>query len=139
MVGKLIGTMLLAGLAGCGAGRDPPSGHALDTEDTQGLAIVSLTLSGKPLAEVSSFEYRVRSAPAGMGGEVRTKSRLTSVRQHARWVAEDARRAAPHMTVVVKGPTSTEALTCSNPARRSAVLLSCGCLPGRTSSTRGRS
>lgn len=111
MIRKLIGSMLLAGLAGCGTVRDLPSGYALDTEDTQGLAIVSLTLSGKPLAEVAGFEYRVRPAPVGVGGAVRTKPRFGSAREHARWAAEGgARRAAPRMTVVVKGPTSTEAL-----------------------------
>jgi hypothetical protein len=109
MIRRLIGSMLLAGLAGCGTVRYLPSGYAHDTQDNQGLAIVSLTLSGRPLGEVSSFEYRVRSAPAGVGGEVRTKPRFTSARQHARSVAENARRAAPRMTVVVKGTTLAEA------------------------------
>ena len=110
MIRKLIGSMLLAGLAGCGTARDLPSGYALDNQDTQGLAIVSLTLLGKPLAEVSSFEYRVRM-PVEVAEAVRTKPRFGSAREHARWVAEGgAWRAAPRMTVVVKGPTSAEAL-----------------------------
>lgn len=110
MIHMLLGSVLLAALAGCSTTRDLPSGYALDTQDSQGLAIVSLTLSDPPLANVSSFEYRVR--PVGTATEVVTRPRFGSALEHARWVASGGSwRAAPrNATVVVMGPNLKETL-----------------------------
>lgn len=56
----LLPTLLVVGLAGCAASPDLPSTYVLDAKRPEGLAVVSLTLSGKPLDKVSGYEYRIR-------------------------------------------------------------------------------
>ncbi|MBI5900299.1 MAG: hypothetical protein HZB40_13850 [Rhodocyclales bacterium] len=66
MTKTLLSLLLIAGLAGCAAAPDLPSTYTLDANQPEGLAIVSLTLSGKPLDKVSGYEYRIRANLARM-------------------------------------------------------------------------
>ena len=82
----LLSALLVAGLSGCAASPDLPSSYALDSNKPEGLAIASLTLSGKPLEKVSGYEYRIREAlPRGEAYAV-VSQHYASARQHARAV-----------------------------------------------------
>ena len=52
----LVSALLIAGLAGCAASPDLPATYALEAKRPEGLASVSLTLSGKDLEKVSDYE-----------------------------------------------------------------------------------
>ncbi len=98
-------------LSGCATVSDPPLRYGLGN-GSEGLAVVSLTLSGKDLANVSSFEYEVRDAPGQYAGEVRRRSYFASARQHARWL-QDKQAQGPtdnRMRVIVKGSAVDEPL-----------------------------
>lgn len=109
--GLMLSTLVVT-LAGCGTVSDLPRGYALGAGDDEGLAVVSLTLSGKSLERVSSFEYRVREAAVDAAGEVKRRPYFHSARQHARWLQDkDAQGpAAMRMKLVVKDQALSEPL-----------------------------
>ena len=112
MIRNFMSALLLASLVGCSAMRDLPPGYTFDGQDaSEGLAVVSLTLSGTALADVSSFEYRVRRVTADGGREVQVTPRFGSAQQHAQWVATGAsRRTEEPARVKVKDAASGEPL-----------------------------
>ena len=112
MIRNFMSVLLLVSLVGCSAIHDLPSGYSLDGQDaSEGLAVVSLTLSGTPLTDVSTFEYRLRRVPAGTGREVQVSPRFGSALQHARWVAAGASRSTGEPARVrVKHATSGDPL-----------------------------
>lgn len=98
-------------LTGCATVTDVPPRYGLGSR-SEGLAVVSLTLSGKDLANVSSFEYGVRDAPGQYAREVRRKPYFASARQHARWLQDKQAQGpeAHRMRVIVKGSAVGEPL-----------------------------
>lgn len=83
-----LGALLLT-LSGCAAVSDLPPGYNLGTQSTEGLAVVSLTLSGKDLKRIERFEYSVREVPpADAYEDVNRRPYFYSSRQHARWMQD---------------------------------------------------
>lgn len=106
----LLSALLVAGLAGCAASPDLPATYVLDAKRPEGLAIVSLTLSGKPLDKVSDYEYRIREVlPRGENYAV-VSQRYVSTRQQARAVHKESKDRPHAHSVVVKGPNTVDAL-----------------------------
>lgn len=104
---------LILTLPGCATMSDLPPAYALGAQDGEGLAIVSLTLTGTDLVRVSSFEYRVREVRATEAAEdVTRRPYFDSARQHARWLQDkDAQGpAARRVKLVVKHPGLAEPL-----------------------------
>lgn len=103
---------LIFTLSGCATVSDLPPGYTLGARDTEGLAVVSLTLSGKDLDRVSSLEYRVREAAAASGEEVKRSPYFHSARQHARWLQDkDAQGpATTRVKLIVKDQALAEPL-----------------------------
>lgn len=95
---KLMLSGLIFILSGCSTISDLPRGYSLGMKNEEGLAVVSLTLSGMDMNKVSSFEYRVREVVTGAGENVNRRPYFNSARQHARWLQDtDA-----------QGPTATK-------------------------------
>lgn len=108
MKNTLLSALLITGLAGCATSPDLPATYALDAKRPEGLAIVSLTLSGKPLEKVSDYEYRIGEVvPRGEAYAV-VSQRYASARQHARAVQDDSKERLLAHSVVVKGPNTTD-------------------------------
>ena len=107
----LLSTLVFT-LSACGTLSDLPPGYSLGTQDDEGLAVVSLTLSGKDLDQVSSFAYRVREAADEATEEARRRPYFHSARQHARSMQDmDAQGpAASYMKLIVKDPALAEPL-----------------------------
>jgi len=107
----VLGTLFFL-LSGCGTVPDLPSGYTLSAQDAEGLAVVSLTLSGKNLEQVSSFEYQVRQVPAYAFEEAERSRYFGSARQHVDWLRDgDAKGKAPQrIKLIVKGEASAELL-----------------------------
>ncbi|MFA6311030.1 MAG: hypothetical protein WCV99_06935 [Sterolibacterium sp.] len=107
----LLSTLIVA-LSACGTLSDLPPGYSLDTQDAEGLAVVSLTLSGKDLGQVSSFSYRVREAANEATEDAKRRPYFDSARQHARWIQDqDAQGpAVSRRTLIVKDPALAEPL-----------------------------
>lgn len=102
----LVSCSLAILLSGCATVTDMPPRYGLGSE-AGGLAVISLTLSGKDLANVSSFEYEVRElrdAPGQYTGEVRRRPYFASARQHARWLQDQLAQGPTDnsMRVIVK-------------------------------------
>lgn len=130
MTKTLLSSLLIAGLAGCAASPDLPSKYALDSSKPEGLAIVSMTLIGKPLEKVSSYEYRIREVlPRGEAYAV-ISQHYASARQHARAVQEEGKERPFTLSVVVKGPNNTDALDIHDAGKATGRLASIRLLPG---------
>mgnify|MGYP003624356822 CR=1 FL=1 len=106
----LLSMVVALGLTGCAATSDLPTDYVLDPKQPEGLAIISLTLSGKPLEGVSSFEYRLRMLTPKDGEAVIARPYFESPKQHARGVSRLTSRADGDRRIVVKGPNSIEPL-----------------------------
>ncbi|MDT3736783.1 MAG: hypothetical protein ROZ00_11195 [Denitratisoma sp.] len=108
---KLCAPVLMA-LSGCSTLSDLPPGYRLGATDTEGLAIVSLTLSGRDIAAVSSFVYRARESAGDKMEQAIRRPYFDSPRQHARSVqnknAQDS--AMTSARLIVKEPASNEPL-----------------------------
>jgi hypothetical protein len=89
---SLIALFSIAALAACSTVSDLPPGYRLDAQDRHGVAVVSLTLSGKNLSRVSSFEYRLREVVPNeaASADVARTHRFGSARQHARWLSSSS-------------------------------------------------
>ncbi|WP_265942142.1 hypothetical protein [Dechloromonas sp. A34] len=76
----------------------------LNPQSPEGLAVVSLTVSGKPLDKVSSLEFRVR--PLAPHGEQVTEAtpRFRSAREHTEWMQSERGRRDADWGVGVKVP-----------------------------------
>lgn len=98
--------LLAAGLAGCATAPDLPPDYALDPSGPEGLAIVSLTLSGKAWDKVESFDYRIRPVAAQEEELVSARPYFSSAKQHARWLIDTNGHRAANWNVVVKAPNS---------------------------------
>lgn len=124
---RWIPALLMTGLFGCASAPDVPAGFTLEGRDHEGLAIVSLTLSGKALGKVSSYEYHVRPIASRQGGEtVDARQHFDSVRQMARWLQEPGGDRGADWKITVKGPDSAEPLDVAadgKPVGRVASLL----------------
>lgn len=127
---SLLPVLLVAGLAGCAASPDLPSTYTLDSNRPEGLAIVSLTLSGKSLDKVTDYEYRIREVlPRGEAYAV-VSQHYASARQHARSVqAEGKERPFTH-SVVVKGLSNADALDIRDAGKATGRLAVLRLLPG---------
>lgn len=106
----LIQALLVLSLAGCAATSDLPAAYTLDAKRQEGLAIVSLTLSGKAMDKISSFGYRIRQVPPRDEEAVTAKPYFDSARQHARSVQDVGMQRDADWNAVVKGPNSSEPL-----------------------------
>lgn len=102
--------LLTLGLAGCAAVPDLPPNYAPEAHRSEGLAIVSLTLSGKPLKDVSGFEYLVRQVPPKDGEAVTTTRHYAGITQRARWIGQAGDPGDAVRRAVVKGLDVSEPL-----------------------------
>lgn len=102
--------VLIAGITGCAATADLPAAYRLQDKQGEGLAIVSLTLSGKSLDKFSSLEYKVRELVPRAEDEVTARPYYSSTLQHARAVGKETQPRAIRQVALVKGPNSAEAL-----------------------------
>ena len=126
----LLSALLVAGLVGCAASPDLPSSYALDSNKPEGLAIASLTLSGKPLEKVSGYEYRIREAlPRGEAYAV-VSQHYASARQHARSVQDEGKERPFTHSVVVKGPNNSDALDIQDAGKTTGRLAALRLSPG---------
>lgn len=102
--------VIAAGLAGCANTKpDLPPNFALDSNRAEGLAVVSLTLTGKPLDQVISFEYGIRAAVPSAGAEVEQKQHFGSAQQYANWASRGGEQREATWAVMVKGSSSEPA------------------------------
>ena len=126
----LLSARLVAGLVGCAASPDLPSTYTLDSNRPEGLAIVSLTLSGKPLEKVSGYEYRIREVlPRGEAYAV-VSQHYASARQHARSVQDEGKDRPVTHSVVVKGPNNIDALDIQDAGKATGRLAALRLSPG---------
>ena len=126
----LLCALLVASLAGCAASPDLPATYALDSKRPEGLAIVSLTLSGKALDMVSDYEYRIREVlPRGEAYAV-VSQRYASARQHARAVQDDGKERLPAHSVVVKGPSTADVLDIQDDGKATGRVAAIRLSPG---------
>lgn len=109
MIGKLIPTMFAIGISGCTTVADVPRDFELVGAEGDGLTILSMTVSGKPLDELSTLQFRVREARRGEA-PLMLRPHFNSVLQHARWVAAGRGRPDPGWVAVVKAPNLGEPL-----------------------------
>lgn len=105
-----ISTAFALALVGCAAAPDLPPNYALDAGRGEGLAVVSLSLSGKAFERITEFEYRLREIPPRDEEAVRKSIRFGSPIQHARSQehSDDGRKVAGK--AVVKGSDLREPL-----------------------------
>ena len=96
-------TLAALALAGCAGLADLPPNYTLDPDRAEGLAVISMTLSGKSLGKISRFEYRLREIPPRNENAVEKSIRFRGTTQLARSVGrgEDARPMTG--SIVVKG------------------------------------
>lgn len=103
-------TVLVIGLAGCAAAPDLPSTYLLEASQPEGLAIVSLTLTGRPMDRGVEFRYEIRElAPPGEDFAI-VRPLYASLRQHAFAVQSQGVEQRLTRQIIVKGPNATETL-----------------------------
>lgn len=130
MNNSLLPVLLVAGLIGCAASPDLPSTYTLDTNRPEGLAIVSLTLSGKSLDKVTDYEYRIREVlPRGEAYAV-VSQHYASARQHARSVQDEGKERPFTHSMVVKGPNNIDALDIQDAGKTTGRLAALRLSPG---------
>jgi hypothetical protein len=106
----LISVLIALGVAGCASAPDLPAKYALNADRPEGLAIASLTLAGKPMENISAFEYRLREvSPRGSTFAI-TKNHYGSPLQHARSLQAIDESRPFSRTIVVKGINTPEPL-----------------------------
>lgn len=112
-------------LAGCATAPDLPQNYALDGMRAEGVAIVSLTLTGMPLEKTSGVEYRIRELAPRPEGAVATKLHPASPQQHARSLWDNEGYRPMTRQIAVKGLGTAEPLDIlsdGKPVGRLAVL-----------------
>ncbi len=126
----LFPVLFVIGLAGCAATADLPPAYVLDAKRPEGLAIVSLTMTGRALDKMSGFEYRIREVPARDEESVVATNHYASARQHARSLREDSRqRETPHRAIV-KDASSAEPLDIQEAGKATGRVAVIRLLPG---------
>lgn len=121
----LLAVLLSTTLAGCATAPDLPQNYALDAARAEGVAIVSLTLTGMPLDKTSGFEYRLRELAPRPEEAVVTKLHPASPQQHARSLWDNEGYRPLTRQIAVKGLDTAEPLDILNngkPVGRLAVL-----------------
>lgn len=114
------------GLGACAGTTDLPRSYTPEANRSEGLAVISLAVSGKEFSQVTGFEYRLREAAAPGETPVVSRHLYDSATQQAR-AAHNAGAAQGSTTrrVVVSGSGSGEPLDLVNDGRavgRLAVL-----------------
>lgn len=97
----------------------------MDKSRVEDIAIVSLTLGGKPLDRVERLAYRIREVPPRGVACATVTRRYDSPRQHAYGTVEADRDCPFAREIVIKGIDSREALDVQDagkPARSLAIL-----------------
>ena len=80
----LLSMVFALGLAGCATTSDLPTDYVLDPKQPEGISIMSLSLSGKPLEGVFSSGYRPRMVTSKNNEAVISRSYSASPTQLAR-------------------------------------------------------
>lgn len=126
----LFAAVLAIGLAGCATATDLPPAYALDAKQPEGLAIVSLALTGKSLDRISGFEYRIREVPPRDEEAVVVTSRYASARQHARSLLGGSNQRQTEHRAIVKESNSAEPLDIRDAGRATGRLAALRLPPG---------
>jgi len=122
--------VVVIGLAGCAAAPDLPATYVLDAGQPEGLAIVSATLTGRPLDRVSAFTFRLREiAPVGEEFAV-VRPHYASLRQWTFATQSGSLDKRLTRQIVVKGPYATGELDISNGGLTVGRLVALRLLPG---------
>lgn len=122
--------VLIIGLAGCAAAPDLPAAYVPDESKPDGLAIVSMTLTGRSLDKISEFKFRIRElAPAGEEFAV-VRSHHASLRQHALLLQSDNIDKRLTRQIVVKDSGASESLDIFNGDLPVGRLVALRLLPG---------
>jgi hypothetical protein len=127
---QLLTILLAVMLTGCAALPDLPLDYALDDSRPEGLAFVSLTLAGKQLSQISSFEYQIRELPPADQDAVVTRPHFGSAKQHAKWVASGHGSQPGLWKAVVSGPGSSEPLNVLENGKAMGRLVALHLPPG---------
>lgn len=109
-------------LAGCASTPESRLRAAIDGRNDEGLAIVSMTLSGTSLSQLNGFEYRIRRVATAGRDEVTTTQHASSSAQRVRQAIEGRKSDASNWwSAAVTGPGVPD----------SADLMEAGNLVGR--------
>ncbi len=106
MIRQVCTTFVFAALtlAGCAGTPESRLRAATDGSDGEGLAIVSMTLSGMPLSRVNGFEYRIRHFAAAGSDAVMTTPLVSSSAQRVRQASTSRESGASYWSAAVTGP-----------------------------------
>ncbi|MDP3513185.1 MAG: hypothetical protein Q8S20_10585 [Sulfuritalea sp.] len=126
----LFAAVLAISLAGCAATADLSPAYALHEKQPEGLAIVSLTLTGKALDKMSGFEYRIREVPPRDEEAVVATSRYASARQHARSLQDGGSRRQTDHRAIVKEANGIEPLDIRDATKTTGRLATLRLPPG---------
>lgn len=126
----VVTTAVAFALAGCAAAPDLPSTYAIDANRSEGLAIVSLTLTGRSLDKVSNFEYWIREVPPRGEALAVVSHRYASARQHARSLQDGGEDRPLTQQVVVKGANAVEPLDIRDAGKTAGRLTALRLAPG---------
>lgn len=108
-------TLLILSLSACGTMSDSVLGNLSAVDDQgEGVVILSLTLTGKALSKVDSFEYWIRPIMLSDGEPVRERRYFVSARRFGQWVANGTGEHEAIRKVTVKGADSIEPLDVVN-------------------------
>jgi hypothetical protein len=104
MIRQALAVMMVAAvLSGCATTtQDLPLGFELDASRAEGLAVVSLTLTGVALDQVSGYEYGIREVRSGRAAVSRTQH-FESTKQFARWAASNQKAREIKWAAVARG------------------------------------
>lgn len=121
----LFAVLLSTTLAGCATAPDLPQNYTLDVSRAEGIAIVSLTLTGMQLDKTSDVEYRLRELAPRPEEAVVTKLLSSSPQRHARSLSDRESYRPVIRPITVKGLNTAEPLDIlsdGKPVGRLAVL-----------------
>lgn len=110
----IVATILVLSLSACGTMSDPELGNLSDENKGEGIVVLSLTLTGKELGRIDSFEYWFRPVSLPDGEPVREKPYFVSAKRFGQWVAKGTEEHESIQKVTVKGPDSIEPLNVVN-------------------------
>lgn len=118
----VVATFAVFGLGACAGTTDLPRGYAPETNRSEGLAVVSLSVAGKDLRNLTGFEYRLREVLPPDETPVVSRRRYDSATQHAR---------ALHDGGAVQGPIARRLVVSGNGSGEPLDLMSNGRVTGR--------
>lgn len=102
--------LFILSLSACGTMSDPMLGDLSVDGQGEGIVVLSLTLTGKALSKVDSFEYWVRPVAQSDGEPVRERRYFVSTKRFGQWVANGTGEHESIRKVTVKGADSIEPL-----------------------------